>query len=227
RRNGEELTLTVEHRAAPSSRPLVVELVQNGPALALEAVERARPVAVTPPSPKRESRFRSPTCAPDAGSGPPPSTSASACSPPPAASSRPSTATGSRTPDRRSVPGSRSPPLYSAWERERERRAAKRPSLHPPNFPGSALAVRVGLFPCSAGRPFPRPGLRSGTGVARRGGQGRAQARPIGLVLDGPEHGARLGRSRHAQGSVRLVVGKLLRTQTSALAKPPRARRHA
>src|SRR5271157_260285 len=50
RRNGEELTLTVEHRAAPSSRPLVVELVQNGPALALEAVERARPVAVTTPS---------------------------------------------------------------------------------------------------------------------------------------------------------------------------------
>jgi RecA-family ATPase len=50
RRNDEELTLTVEHRAAPSSRPLVVELVQNGPALALEAVERARPVAVTTPS---------------------------------------------------------------------------------------------------------------------------------------------------------------------------------
>ena len=50
RRDGEELTLTVEHRAAPSSRPLVVELVQNGPALALEAVERARPVAVTTPS---------------------------------------------------------------------------------------------------------------------------------------------------------------------------------
>ena len=53
----------------------------------------------------------------------------------------------------------------------------------------------AGLFPCSAGRPFPRPGLRSGTGVARRGGQGRAQARPTGLVLDGPERGARLLRS--------------------------------
>ena len=50
RRDGEELTLTAEHRAAPSSRPLVVELVQNGPALALEAVERARPVAVDTPS---------------------------------------------------------------------------------------------------------------------------------------------------------------------------------
>ncbi|MBV8316165.1 MAG: AAA family ATPase [Planctomycetaceae bacterium] len=50
RRDGEELTLTAEHRAAPSSRPLVVELVQNGPALALEAVERARPVAVNTPS---------------------------------------------------------------------------------------------------------------------------------------------------------------------------------
>ena len=50
RRDGEELTLTAEHRAAPSSRPLVVELVQNGPALALEAVERARPVAVATPA---------------------------------------------------------------------------------------------------------------------------------------------------------------------------------
>lgn len=50
RRDGEELTLTAEHRAAPSSRPLVVELVQNGPALALEAVERAKPVAVNTPS---------------------------------------------------------------------------------------------------------------------------------------------------------------------------------
>ena len=52
-------------------------------------------------SPKPKGRFRSPTCAPDAGSGPPPSTSASACSPPPAASSRPSTATVSQTCDRR------------------------------------------------------------------------------------------------------------------------------
>jgi len=50
RRDGETLTLTAEHRAAPSSRPLVVELVQNGPALALEAVERAAPVAVDTPS---------------------------------------------------------------------------------------------------------------------------------------------------------------------------------
>src|SRR5271166_41692 len=50
RRDGEELTLTVEHRAAPSSRPLIIELAQNGPALALEVVEPAKPVAVTTPS---------------------------------------------------------------------------------------------------------------------------------------------------------------------------------
>ena len=50
RRDGEELTLTVEHRAAPSSRPLIIELAQNGPALALQGVERAKPVAVTTPS---------------------------------------------------------------------------------------------------------------------------------------------------------------------------------
>ena len=47
RRDGEELTLTVEHRAAASSRPLIIELAQNGLALALEVVERAKPVAVT------------------------------------------------------------------------------------------------------------------------------------------------------------------------------------
>jgi hypothetical protein len=50
RRDGEELTLTVEHRAAASSRPLIIELAQNGLALALEVVERAKPVAVTTPS---------------------------------------------------------------------------------------------------------------------------------------------------------------------------------
>ena len=95
-------------------------------------------------------------------------------------------------------------------------------------LPGSALAVRVGLFPCSAGRPFPRPGLRSGTGVARRGGQGRARARPTGLVLDGPEHGARLGRSRDAGGLPRVVVvGEAVRkrTQPSALATTPASTR--
>ena len=37
--DGEELTLTVEHRAAASSRRLVIELARNGPALALQAVE--------------------------------------------------------------------------------------------------------------------------------------------------------------------------------------------
>ena len=42
--------MTVEHRAAPSSRPLVIELAQNGPALALEVVEPTRPAAAPAPS---------------------------------------------------------------------------------------------------------------------------------------------------------------------------------
>ncbi len=50
RRDGEELTLTVEHRAAPSPKPLNVELANRGLALALEVVERAKPAAVTAPS---------------------------------------------------------------------------------------------------------------------------------------------------------------------------------
>ena len=37
-RDGDDLTLTVEHRAAPSLTPIVIALAQRGPALALEVV---------------------------------------------------------------------------------------------------------------------------------------------------------------------------------------------
>jgi hypothetical protein len=50
RRDGEELTLTVEHRAAASPRPLTIELTQHGLALALAVTERAMPSVVTAPS---------------------------------------------------------------------------------------------------------------------------------------------------------------------------------
>lgn len=50
RRDGEELTLTVEHRAAASPRPLTIELANRGMALALEVAERAKPADVTAPS---------------------------------------------------------------------------------------------------------------------------------------------------------------------------------
>ncbi len=40
RRHGEDLTLTVEHRAAPSVPALALELAQRGDALALEVIER-------------------------------------------------------------------------------------------------------------------------------------------------------------------------------------------
>ncbi len=50
RRDGEELMLTVEHRAAASPRPLTIELAQHGLALALTVAERAKPAAVTEPS---------------------------------------------------------------------------------------------------------------------------------------------------------------------------------
>jgi hypothetical protein len=41
RRDGDELSLTVEHRAAPPLGPIAVALTQRGPALALEAVDRS------------------------------------------------------------------------------------------------------------------------------------------------------------------------------------------
>ena len=47
RRDGDDLSLTVEHRAAPSPEPIAIALTQRGPALALEAVVRAEP---TPPA---------------------------------------------------------------------------------------------------------------------------------------------------------------------------------
>ena len=50
RRDGDDISMTVEHRAAPSPRPLSIELASRGPALALEVVERRPPAAVTAPS---------------------------------------------------------------------------------------------------------------------------------------------------------------------------------
>lgn len=49
RRDGDVLSLAVEHRAAPSVPALVLELAQRGDALALEVAER-RPVAEPPPT---------------------------------------------------------------------------------------------------------------------------------------------------------------------------------
>jgi hypothetical protein len=49
RRDGDDLSLAVEHRAAPSMTPITIELAQRGPALALEVVDRRDP-ATPPPS---------------------------------------------------------------------------------------------------------------------------------------------------------------------------------
>ncbi len=45
RRNGEELTLTAEHRAAPAMPAVTIELAQRADALALEVVDRHAPQA--------------------------------------------------------------------------------------------------------------------------------------------------------------------------------------
>src|SRR5262249_5954396 len=45
RREGDNLTLTVEHRAAASAKPMKIELMQSGEALALQAVDRPEPAA--------------------------------------------------------------------------------------------------------------------------------------------------------------------------------------
>jgi hypothetical protein len=50
RRDGDDLSLSVEHRAAPSPKPLTIELAQRGEALALEVADRREPVAPKPTS---------------------------------------------------------------------------------------------------------------------------------------------------------------------------------
>ena len=50
RRDGDDLSLAIEHRAAPSPKPLNIELTQRGEALALEVVDRRQPVDPTPTS---------------------------------------------------------------------------------------------------------------------------------------------------------------------------------
>ena len=49
RRDGDDLSLSVEHRAAPSMTPITIELAQRGTALALQVVDRRDP-ATPPPS---------------------------------------------------------------------------------------------------------------------------------------------------------------------------------
>src|SRR5262244_1849700 len=50
RREGDLLTLTVEHRAAPSQKPIRIELVEAGEALALHVPDRSEPATVAPSS---------------------------------------------------------------------------------------------------------------------------------------------------------------------------------
>jgi hypothetical protein len=50
RRDGDDLSLSVEHRAAPALTPMTIELAQRGDALALEVVDRRDPVTPAPTS---------------------------------------------------------------------------------------------------------------------------------------------------------------------------------
>jgi hypothetical protein len=50
RREGDTLTLTVEHRAAPALKPMKIKLIEAGEALALELVERSETAAPVPSS---------------------------------------------------------------------------------------------------------------------------------------------------------------------------------
>ena len=50
RRDGDDLSLSVEHRAAPSPKPITIELAQRGDALALEVVDRREAATPAPSS---------------------------------------------------------------------------------------------------------------------------------------------------------------------------------
>jgi hypothetical protein len=83
-RNRDDLTLTVEHRAAPAMPAVALELAQRANALALEVIEPRAPqtprhARSTSASQQRLSvrfaRLPSPSCAACAASAPPASTS--------------------------------------------------------------------------------------------------------------------------------------------------------
>ena len=108
RENG-DITLTVEHRAAPAMPGVTLELAQREDALALEVIDREPrrrrlPVPSTsaslPHSPTSTARCHSLSCARAAASAPPPSTSASPPLPPPAASASPTKVIASPVADR-------------------------------------------------------------------------------------------------------------------------------
>ena len=50
RRDGDNHSLSIEHRAAPSPKPLSIELAQRGDALALEVADRREPADPAPTS---------------------------------------------------------------------------------------------------------------------------------------------------------------------------------
>jgi len=50
RRQGDDLTLTIEHRAAPSQKPMKIELAQSGEALALQVMDQQVPAKPAPRS---------------------------------------------------------------------------------------------------------------------------------------------------------------------------------
>jgi hypothetical protein len=85
-REGGDLSLTVEHRAAAAMPSVTLELAQRANALALEVFEPRTPQTPAPSSvdqritaapPMSTARCRFPNCARAAVSAPPPSTSAS------------------------------------------------------------------------------------------------------------------------------------------------------
>jgi AAA domain len=55
RRDGDDLSLSVEHRAAPSLSPMTIELAQRGDALALEVADRREPLV--PPTSSLDDRI--------------------------------------------------------------------------------------------------------------------------------------------------------------------------
>ena len=48
RRDGDDISLAVEHRAAPSPKPIRIELTSRGDALALEVADRREPALPAP-----------------------------------------------------------------------------------------------------------------------------------------------------------------------------------
>jgi hypothetical protein len=173
RRDGDDLSLSVEHRAAASMTPITIELAQRGTALALEVVDRRDPA--TPPPSSLDERITATLAgaARRARRNRPRCQNRRWISPRRRLIPKPAIITTRPAPTPR-LPSSRSRPLYNVREPEPGSACGRRPSRPPGRRRRSQSITFSGSAPRSIlpSRPLDLDA------VARSGGQDRPGSGP-------------------------------------------------